>query len=458
MRTLLLVLLAGGLIWLFFRPTPESEVQAGSGAVPAGVMLAPEGAADVTPQSSSTSDAPAEPARSARHEPAPAAGEEGAMPPARAVNGDLDPRSVSTSPRVEEPKVASSKAGDVETELGALLVHAPERVEARVAELGSQLRPMRALLARALCARARGDAELALKLAQGLDAEGAVTTDELEFLRRASSPGAAMPAASSAAGPLLRGARIAVLAREAELHAQGGKFRLAALLLTEAVLSELDSPWDADATTLEAWDRLLSRISSDSRWKRDGDWPSLEVTVQKGESLIAIRKRVLAEHPELLLCTGMIERANQLRGDVVHPGEKLRIPTERVSLLVDLSAHWAFYLMGDEIVAAWPVGVGRQGKETEPGGYRVGDKRKDPMWFPPGQEPVPFGDPRNPLGSRWIELEYPDGRASHLGFHGTNEPESVGKDASQGCLRMRQPDVEELFEIVPVGTPVRIQA
>jgi lipoprotein-anchoring transpeptidase ErfK/SrfK len=104
------------------------------------------------------------------------------------------------------------------------------------------------------------------------------------------------------------------------------------------------------------------------------------------------------------------------------------------------------------------VGGGLPGSQTKPGEYLVGDKRRDPMWFPPGKEPVPYGDPRNPLGSRWIELELPDGRASHLGFHGTNEPESVGKDASQGCLRMRREDIELLYEILPKGVAVTIQA
>jgi hypothetical protein len=55
----------------------------------------------------------------------------------------------------------------------------------------------------------------------------------------------------------------------------------------------------------------------------------------------------VAEDPNLVVCTGQIARANQLEGEVIHPGQKLRIPLDRASVLVDLDAHWAFYLTGD---------------------------------------------------------------------------------------------------------------
>jgi hypothetical protein len=72
-------------------------------------------------------------------------------------------------------------------------------------------------------------------------------------------------------------------------------------------------------------------------------------------------------------------------------------------MLVDLDAHWAFYILGDEVAAAWEVGVGHEETATRPGRYRVGKERKEqPMWFRPGHDPVPYGDPQNPLGTRWI--------------------------------------------------------
>ncbi len=58
------------------------------------------------------------------------------------------------------------------------------------------------------------------------------------------------------------------------------------------------------------------------------------------------------------------------------------------------------------------------------------------------------------FGTRWMGLNVPWGI---YGIHGTNKPWSIGQFASHGCIRMRNKDVEELFEWVPVGTPVRIE-
>jgi lipoprotein-anchoring transpeptidase ErfK/SrfK len=78
------------------------------------------------------------------------------------------------------------------------------------------------------------------------------------------------------------------------------------------------------------------------------------------------------------------------------------------------------------------------------------------MWAPVGREPVPFGDPENPLGTRWLEWRL-DGERTSLGFHGTNDAASVGRRVSEGCIRLRNPDVERLYEILPLGAEVRVQ-
>ncbi len=248
-----------------------------------------------------------------------------------------------------------------------------------------------------------------------------------------------------------------MLARSAEEALEAGRYRDGARGFSEALLGEVRSTKPADRALLRKWSDLLARAQARYQWNATGDWPAVETKVASGESLIAVRKRVLAEHPNLLFCTGQIVRANELHGDVVRPGQLLRIPTARAHMLVDLDAHWAFYMLDDMVAAAWEVGVGMPGSETKPGTYTVGEKRKEPMWFRPGKEPVPYGDPQNPLGSRWIAWVLPDGRNSGLGFHGTRDPESVGQDLSQGCIRMRQGDVEELFEILPKDAEITVQ-
>jgi lipoprotein-anchoring transpeptidase ErfK/SrfK len=155
------------------------------------------------------------------------------------------------------------------------------------------------------------------------------------------------------------------------------------------------------------------------------------------------------------MCTGLIERANRLKG-ILQPNQVLRIPTEPVRVVVDLEACWALFFIGDEVAAAWPVGIGRPGEETPAGSYTVRNKLENPPWMKEGQEPIPFGDPRNPLGTRWIGWDK-DGAKTSYGFHGTWEQESIGHAASDGCVRLLNQDVEQLFQILPEGAPILIQ-
>jgi hypothetical protein len=245
--------------------------------------------------------------------------------------------------------------------------------------------------------------------------------------------------------------------REAERMRVSENHPNAARAYSSLLLELINAPWRADPALLRAWSDALRAEQRHWRWNKRGDWPSIQVKVETGDNLIELRKRVVKENPELLVCTGQITRANELPSSVIHPGEMLRIPTERARMLVDLDAHWAFYLLGQEVVAAWEVGVGKDGSETKTGQYLVGDKRDEPMWFRAGKPPVPYGDPENPLGTRWIAWLQLDGSGTGLGFHGTNDPASIGKDQSQGCIRMRNPDVEELAEILPRGASITVQ-
>jgi hypothetical protein len=237
---------------------------------------------------------------------------------------------------------------------------------------------------------------------------------------------------------------------------QRGDYARAARAYSDLLLAQLDAGGE-DRARLTRLAAELARAQAGHRWSRRGTWPSFDLVVESGDSLIAIRKRALAQRPELLLCTGMIERANELPSSTsIRPKDVLRIPSDRPSLLVDLSARWAFYRLGEEVAAAWEVGVGRQGKETPTGVYTIGLKQENPMWSPVGREPVPFGAPENPLGTRWLEW-YRDGARTGIGFHGTNDAATVGQSVSEGCIRLRNAEVEVLYAIAPLGAEVRVQ-
>jgi hypothetical protein len=237
---------------------------------------------------------------------------------------------------------------------------------------------------------------------------------------------------------------------------------------------ELTADWPTHTEALKSWAKQLNEAQGFHRWSDRGGWPSAEYVVKPGDSLIKIRKHIIAERPELNLCTGLIARANQLRDEnQIRPGDKLRIPLDPVHTRVDLSARFLLYYHGEEMVCAWPVTIGRDGR-TIPGEYTVGAnkpgknaKAKNPPWWyqksgyepvaddadPSGRGYIAFGHPENPLGTRWIEWKPSNG----LGFHGTKEEGLIGEEASQGCIRLRNQDVEVLYDILPEGSPILVQ-
>ena len=99
--------------------------------------------------------------------------------------------------------------------------------------------------------------------------------------------------------------------------------------------------------------------------------------------------------------------------------------------------------------------IGRPGEDTPTGEFEVRNKLENPPWMKEGQEPIPFGDPRNPLGTRWIGWSRGGVKTSY-GFHGTRDPQSIGTAASDGCIRLLNEDVERLFQVLPEGAPITV--
>jgi LysM repeat protein len=109
---------------------------------------------------------------------------------------------------------------------------------------------------------------------------------------------------------------------------------------------------------------------------------------------------------------------------------------------------------GSMYVRSYPVGLGRA-DSTPSGTWMAGIKAKDPVYYSPrGEGVIPADDPKNPLGHRWISLIGMDGHAvgqQSYGIHGTIDPDSIGKQASMGCIRMHNEDVEVVFDLLAEG-------
>ncbi len=103
----------------------------------------------------------------------------------------------------------------------------------------------------------------------------------------------------------------------------------------------------------------------------------------------------------------------------------------------------------------YEVAVGQADWQTPTGEFHVVNKIENPAWqHPITKDEVPPG-PDNPLGSRWIGF-WSDGQAQ-IGFHGTNQEELIGEAVSHGCVRMRNQDIQDLYQRVEVGTTVKVE-
>ncbi|MCH6267978.1 MULTISPECIES: L,D-transpeptidase [Neobacillus] len=99
------------------------------------------------------------------------------------------------------------------------------------------------------------------------------------------------------------------------------------------------------------------------------------------------------------------------------------------------------------------VGTGKTEEMTPEGLFTVTVKAKNPYYR---RSDIPGGDPKNPLGSRWIGFDARETDGRIYGIHGTNQPASVGKYVSQGCIRTQNEVITSLFPLIPLGTKILV--
>jgi lipoprotein-anchoring transpeptidase ErfK/SrfK len=157
--------------------------------------------------------------------------------------------------------------------------------------------------------------------------------------------------------------------------------------------------------------------------------PNREV-IRTFRSLIAV---ALVAAAEALCQEKQAEKSSVQRRIVVS------IPDRKLALIED-----------GRVVKIYPTAVGADATPSPAGSFTIVHRIPNPAWYGAGKA-IPAGR-NNPLGTRWLGLS----RKSY-GIHGTNAPASIGRNASHGCIRMRNRDVEELFEMVAVGDVVELR-
>jgi lipoprotein-anchoring transpeptidase ErfK/SrfK len=175
---------------------------------------------------------------------------------------------------------------------------------------------------------------------------------------------------------------------------------------------------------------------------------------------LRVKYNTLAEEvEETLLDPGNTETV-KIKTSVVQP----KVSTKELAkkypavLIVDRSSFKLTLYKNLKKAKTYGIAVGQVGLDTPAGLYTIQNKAVNPAWHVPNSawagdlagKVISGDDPSNPIKARWMGIY--DG----VGVHGTSDDASIGSAASHGCIRMHIPDVEELYDQVPVGAPIYI--
>jgi lipoprotein-anchoring transpeptidase ErfK/SrfK len=185
-----------------------------------------------------------------------------------------------------------------------------------------------------------------------------------------------------------------------------------------------------------------------------------QVDKSKSKTGLRVKYNTLAkEVEETLLDPGNNETVS-VTANIVQPKVSTRDLAEKYPavLFVDRDAFKITLYKNLKKAKTYGIAVGQVGLDTPAGLYSIQNKAVNPAWHVPNSawagdlagKVIAGDDPSNPIKSRWMGIY--DG----VGVHGTSDDASIGSRASHGCIRMHIPDVEELYDQVPVGAPIYI--
>lgn len=185
-----------------------------------------------------------------------------------------------------------------------------------------------------------------------------------------------------------------------------------------------------------------------------------------GETIDEVGRRFNVGYYEMVKANPHVDANHTLANNtaLIIPAQFILPNVPRKGIVINLAEYRLYYFPEDEnVVITFPVGIGREGWDTPLGLTKLTAKVVNPAWRPtaklraaaeemgaPIPEVFPSG-PDNPLGSHVLRLGWPT-----FLIHGTNRVDGIGAKVSAGCIRMLPDDIEYLYSLVHIGTPVRI--
>lgn len=208
-----------------------------------------------------------------------------------------------------------------------------------------------------------------------------------------------------------------------------------------AVYQKLISEFSNSAEVM-SWQKKIEEINIKLLFSSTITPRSMLYEIRPGDTLAKIAK-------EFKTTTDLIMKSNNLSSDKILPGRKIKIWTAPFNIFVDKSQNMLILKTDEEVIKTYVVSTGKN-NSTPVGNFKITTKLANPTWFKAGAVVSP-DSPENILGTRWLGFDLPG-----YGIHGTTEPQSLGKQVTQGCVRMSNPEIEELYSLVPIGTEVTI--
>jgi LysM repeat protein len=272
--------------------------------------------------------------------------------------------------------------------------------------------------------------------------------DRLPHSDSSSSPSAPeTPATNAPAHESVASPPVATAARPpAPAESSSGQYQHALALKNEGKLEEarglLQPLADSDGAPDNVLD-LLGDIDTKIIFTAAPAPEKVDYTIMAGDSLGKLAQKFGTT-------VELIKKSNNLTRDLIRVGDRLRIYHGHFAVDISKAKNELRLTDDGKFFKRYRVGTGEYSK-TPVGEFKITSRIPNPPWWRSDGKTIPYGDPENILGTHWLGLNVPG-----YGIHGTWDTNSIGKQATAGCIRLLNDDVAELYTILPIGTVVVI--